>query len=318
MILGKFLPPHMGHQYLMDFALNYVERLTVVVGTLDAEPIPGELRCAWVKEMCPRAEVVHLIDENPQEPHEHPDFWQIWHDSLRRVLPSGPDYLFASEDYGFKLAEILGARYIPVDHGRSLRPISGTALREAPMTNWEFIPPCVRPHFVRRVCIMGPESTGKSVLAKRLADHYRTVYVSEYARGYIELKDNNVDPDDFSFIARGHMASEDALARQANRILVCDTDLITTIIWSDLLKGHCPDWIREEADRRQYHLYLVTDVDAPWVDDPQRFFPKERQAFLERCQQELESRGRSYVIIGGSWDDRFHHACRAVDALLVD
>jgi cytidyltransferase-like protein len=75
LIIGKFLPPHTGHQYLIDFARNWVDRLTVLVCSLAAEPIPGAMRHAWMREMFPAVNVVHVEDENPQEPHEHPDFW---------------------------------------------------------------------------------------------------------------------------------------------------------------------------------------------------------------------------------------------------
>lgn len=316
MILGKFLPPHLGHQYLVDFASNWVDELTVVVGTIKAETIPGELRFKWMKEMCPWANVVHHTDENPQYPHEHPDFWQIWHDSLRRFIPEGPDYVFGSEDYGFKLAEILGAEYIPVDHDREIVPVSGTDIREKPMANWGYLPVCVRPYYVKRVCIFGPESTGKTMLARRLAEHYKTAYVSEYARGLLNLKNHQVDYEDIPRIARGQAASEDAMARQANRVLFCDTDLITTTIWSDVFFKDCPQWIKTEASRREYDIYLLADIDVPWVDDPQRFLPDERESFLRRCINELESRGRKYERINGSWDERFEQAVRVVDDLL--
>jgi NadR type nicotinamide-nucleotide adenylyltransferase len=317
LILGKFLPPHQGHQYLFDFAQNYVDRLIILVGTLESEPIPGHLRHAWVEEMAPRAQVLHLTDENPQYPHEHPDFWRIWQDSIRRLVPNGPDYVFASEDYGFKLAEILGAAYIPVDHARELVPISGSELRSDPLKNWRYLPPCVRPYFVRRVCIVGPESTGKSVLARRLAEHYGTVHVNEYARGLLSLRGDQVDREVFPLIARGHAASEDALARQAQMVLFCDTDLIVTTIWSEAFFGDCPQWIRDWADERTYDLYLVADIDVPWVDDPQRFLPNQRPAFLARCRSELEKRGRPYVMVGGDWEERFRQAIQAVDQLLA-
>ena len=78
MVLGKFLPPHLGHVYLIEFAREYVDDLSVVVGTLRAEPIPGELRFLWMRELFPDVRVVHLTDENPQHPEEHPEFWRIW------------------------------------------------------------------------------------------------------------------------------------------------------------------------------------------------------------------------------------------------
>ena len=316
LILGKFMPPHRGHQYLVDFALNYVEDLTVIVGSLAAEPIPGELRVAWMREMFPKAKVLHLTDENPQYPHEHPDFWQIWHDSLRRLVPTGPDYLFASEEYGINLAEVLGAKFVPADLGRSLIEVSATDIRQDPMRHWEYIPETVRPYFVRRACLFGPESTGKTVLAQRLARHFKTVYVPEYARGLIKLQGDQVTPDIFPAIVRGQMASEEALARQANRVLICDTDVLTTTLWADWFYGDCPAWIREQADRHGYHLYLLADIDVPWMEDSQRFTRDSRQGFMGRCVEALESRGRRYVRIGGSWEERYNQAVKAVEELL--
>ena len=83
LVLGKFLPPHAGHVYLCEFARNYVDELTIVVGTLAREPIAGTTRFAWMRELFPFDRVVHLTDENPQDPSEHPAFWDIWRASLR-------------------------------------------------------------------------------------------------------------------------------------------------------------------------------------------------------------------------------------------
>jgi HTH-type transcriptional regulator, transcriptional repressor of NAD biosynthesis genes len=317
LVLGKFMPPHLGHAYLVDFAQNYVERVTVVVGTLEREPIPGDLRYAWMKELFPRANVVHLAEELPQEPSEHPDFWALWQASLKRVHPEPLDFVFASEPYGFKLAEVLGAEFVPVDIARSLVPVTGSAVREDPLGHWRYIPPCVRPYFVKRVCLFGPESTGKSILAKRLAEHYETVYAEEYARPLLALKDNACGYGDIERIGRGQWASEEALARQANRVLISDTDMLTTSIWSEALFGKCPSWLKEEAARRRYDLTLLCDIDSPWHDDGTRFFPDDREGFMRRCLKALGDGGRHYVKIGGTWDERFEGACEAIDALLT-
>jgi len=160
------------------------------------------------------------------------------------------------------------------------------------------------------VCIFGPESTGKSTLAADLAREFRTVHVAEYARGLLDFKGGRCDPEDIPLIVRGQIASEEALARQANRVLFCDTDPLTTSIWSDWLFGDCPNWARQEARRRRYHLTLLMDVDVEWVDDRQRFLRREeqRQAFFDRCREALEAHGRPYVIIRGSWNERFSRA----------
>ena len=169
LILGKFLPPHAGHVYLVEFARRRCDQLTVVVGSLGREPIPGALRFQWMKELFPTVHVIHLTDENPQTPDEHPDFWAIWKASLERILPHRPQRVFASERYGVPLADLFGATFIPVDPGRLALPTSGTAVRADPWGHWEFLPRTVRPHFLRRISIFGPESTGKSTLAHQLA-----------------------------------------------------------------------------------------------------------------------------------------------------
>ncbi|CFS06952.1 Putative transcriptional regulatory protein NadR (probably AsnC-family) [Mycobacterium tuberculosis] len=86
MVLGKFMPPHAGHVYLCEFARRWVDELTIVVGSTAAEPIPGAQRVAWMRELFPFDRVVHLANENPQRPWEHPDFWDIWKASLQGVL----------------------------------------------------------------------------------------------------------------------------------------------------------------------------------------------------------------------------------------
>lgn len=316
MVLGKFMPPHLGHQYLVDFARHYTDELTVVVEHVRNEPIPSTLRFQWMRELFPSVNVVHLQEENPQDPSEHPEFWAIWQRSLQRILPYPPDLLFASESYGPKLANVLGAQFVPVDPARSIMPISGTKVREQPLVHWRYLPECVRPYYLKRVCVFGPESTGKSTLAARLADHFETPLVPEYARTLIELQGGELTASDMLTIARGQLASEDALARKANRLLICDTDALATSIWSEVLFGSCPEIITAQARARTYDLTLLLDVDVPWVSDVVRYLPHERRSFFERCERALEAQGRPFVVVRGTWDERWETARKAVQQLL--
>ena len=326
LVFGKFMPLHDGHIHLLRFAQQSCQRLTILVCSLPTEPIPGEVRFQWVKEMFPAANVVHHYIDIPQDPSEDPNFWSIWNDSIKRHCPDEEfDALFGSEDYGWKMAEKMGIQYIPVNRLRDLVPVSGTAVREHPMENWKYIPSVVRPYFVKRICLVGPESVGKSTMAKRLAEKYETPFVDEYARRLLDeyvanrgYKPGEVREEDIATIARGQIVTEDAMARRANRLLFCDTDLITTVYWSDFFFGKCPDWIAAEAERRKYDLYILLSPDTPWVDDHQRAMPEQekREAHHKWLEMELIRRGRPFVKISGDWQQRFDQACKAVDRLL--
>jgi len=316
MILGKFMPPHAGHQFLVNFARQFSERLTVLVCSLQSEPIPGKLRFEWMQELFPTVQIVHIQEELPQQPENHPDFWRIWRDVVVRAVGRKVDYVFASESYGYRLAQELDANFVPVDLTRSLVPISGTEIRRQPLLHWDYLPACVRPFFVKRICVFGPESTGKSTLSAKLARHFQTVYVPEFARPWLDPKQGVCKPEDIPIIARGQWAAEDGLAREANRVLICDTDLLTTTIWSDVLFGHCPDWIRVAANTRHYDHYLLCDIDVPWVDDQQRYFPHQRKDFFDRCHQALVAAKRPFTIIQGDWHARFAQACQTIESVL--
>ncbi len=313
LVLGKFMPPHRGHLYLIDFARQVTPDLTVVVGSLPHEPIPGALRHAWLKELYPDLHVVHLTDENPQLPEEHPDFWNIWRTSLQRIAGRPIDLLFAGEPYGEQLAQTLDARFVPCNAGRDLLAVSGTAVRDSPEAHWHLLPPVVQAYYARRVLIFGPESTGKTTLAQRLAQEFDGTYVPEYARTYLDGKEDHFDLHDMTLIARGQNASEQALARVGKPWLFCDTDALTTQIWSQELFGQVARTFPDIPDH--YDLVLLTDVDVPWVPGSLRLRPEGRVEFLARCRAALEERGRTYKVISGGWEERWSQAKAAVQAV---
>lgn len=124
-VLGKFMPPHAGHEYLCAFASAYVDQLTILVCSLPDDPVPGHLRHAWMQEMFPAARVLHCAEILPQAPEDAPaDFWPVWQDVVRRYHPEPLDIVFASEPYGHRLAAETGARFVPVDSGRTTFPVS--------------------------------------------------------------------------------------------------------------------------------------------------------------------------------------------------
>lgn len=315
LVLGKFLPPHRGHVHLCEVAERMCDELTIVVASLAREPILGALRVAWMRELLPRARVVHHTAELPQEPAEHPEFWRLWRESLRACAERPVHRVFSSDGYGMRLAAELGASWIPVDPDRATFPISGTAIRRAPMRHWGALPRCVRPHFVHRVSVFGPESTGKSTLAAELARDLGTVCAPEFARAYLSSRGGVLARPDIDVIARGQMALEDALARDADRVLICDTDPLLTVVWAEVMFGEAPAWLREAARARRYELTLLCDVDLPWVDDLVRYLPEDRAGFAARCERALRDAGRRYEHVRGAGAARSAAARAAARAL---
>ena len=316
-VLGKFLPPHNGHLHLCETARRMCDELVIVVGSLAHEPIPGAQRVAWMRELVPGATVVHLDKELPQLPHEHPAFWDLWRESLRPLVGQ-VDRVFSSDAYGARLATELGATWIPIDPHRAVFPISGTEVRADPMRHWAAIPPCVRAHYARRVSVFGPESCGKSTLAVELARAFSTIHVPEFARTYLESRGGVLARPEMDVIAEGQIATEDAAAGDANRVLVCDTDPLATVVWCEVMYGEAPAWLRERAFARPYALTLLCDVDLPWENDLVRYLPHDRPGFFARCEAALRAAGRRYTIIRGAGEARTAAARDAVAALLED
>ncbi len=320
LVLGKFMPPTQGHVDLVRFAGEFCGDVSVVVGSLPTEPIPGELRVRWVKELFPTCSVLHLTEELPSDPSEHPDFWPLWRASLLALLPSPPTHVFAGEDYGARLATELGAVFVPMD--RTSGPSAGvnaTAIRKDPALHWDQLPGPCRPYFQKRVHIVGPESSGKTTLAAKLAEQFGTLWVPEYARTWLERAGNAtqddvrpVAPEDMPIIARGHRASAEALAPGAGPILFLDTDALTTVLWSRELFGAVDDQVLALADAEAPALTLLTSPDLDWQPDSVRYRQGQGTRHYEWLESELDRRSRPWVRIAGRGDQRWRSAVAAI------
>jgi NadR type nicotinamide-nucleotide adenylyltransferase len=176
---------------------------------------------------------------------------------------------------------------------------------------------------VRRVVFFGTESTGKSSLAARLAARFGEPWSLEYVRQYWDEHEGRIGPGDLEAIARGQIAGEDAAAGRAGRVVFHDTDLLTHVLWVDLLfPGCCAPWVRRLAEERGRgaSLYLLCAPDLPFVADPQRVFSDEqaRADSARLWRQALEARGLPYVEITGEGMQRELRAVAAVERLLSE
>lgn len=177
-----------------------------------------------------------------------------------------------------------------------------------------------RPPLVR-VCVTGPESTGKTTLASRLAERLRTLWVPEASRLYAAEHCRALLASDVEPIARRQIRLDDVAARTAwdagARHLVLDTDLVSTLVYAEHYYASSPAWVVDAERDRRAALYLLCDIDVPWVADGVRDRPTRRDELLLLFSQALARRGAHVVRIAGDEDVRFRLACEAVDALAV-
>jgi NadR type nicotinamide-nucleotide adenylyltransferase len=170
---------------------------------------------------------------------------------------------------------------------------------------------------LRRVVLTGSESTGKSTLAATLARRYGTLWTPEAARLYVEaLGGAALGYDDVERIARAHIKAADEAAAQARGLLVLDTDLISTVVYSRHYYGACPGWVEREARERLADLYLLLHPDVPWLPDPARDRPDAREEIHALFQEALDSFGARVVEVRGRFAEREARALEAIDALM--
>ncbi len=172
-----------------------------------------------------------------------------------------------------------------------------------------------------KVVLFGPESSGKTTLSIKLAHHYNTVWVAEYAREYLQNKWNNerktCENSDLLPIAIGQMQLENKLVKKADKILICDTDLLETKVYSEEYYGGTVDPLLEKAAaENSYELYLLTYIDTPWEADDLRDKPQERLEMFNAFENALKKFDRPYVLLKGDKKTRLKTAIKAIDKLL--
>jgi NadR type nicotinamide-nucleotide adenylyltransferase len=162
----------------------------------------------------------------------------------------------------------------------------------------------------QKIAILGPESTGKSALTLALASHFKAPFVPEMAREYLTEIGTNYQYQDVLNIAALQLKTEQNLLQKnpnAN-FLFCDTELITIKIWLEYKNWNVPNWVIEQIEKSDYSLYLLTDIDLPWQEDPLRENPNDRQELLHLFEKELNHFSKKYKIVKGKEDARFKNA----------
>jgi HTH-type transcriptional repressor of NAD biosynthesis genes len=312
LVIGKFLPPHKGHLALIEFAAKQCDELIVSMSDADNDPIDPTLRLGWLRQLT-NARVENLKDD-----FDRPDLplnarTKIWAAVITKAYGK-IDKVFSSEGYGDPFAKNLGAVHVSFDIDRKAFPVSGSLIRQSPFRYWDLIPKEVQPYFVKRICFYGPESTGKSTAAIRMARHYNTVSVPEVAREM--LVNNDFTIDDIIRIGKAQTERVLEYTRLANKILFCDTDVIVTQIYSRHYLGVVPEILYELEKKVTYHQYFFFDIDVPWVEDGLRDLAHQRESMRDIFLEELMNRRIDYVRVSGPFEHRDEIIRKEVDRML--
>jgi HTH-type transcriptional regulator, transcriptional repressor of NAD biosynthesis genes len=318
-VIGKFLPFHTGHRYLIETALARTDRVSVIVVARASEPISGELRARWIREALPDVEVVVLDQDTVGLDADDTNGWAA---ETIRVLGRAPDVVFTSESYGEPWAMAMGCDHVLVDHRRRTVAVSGTRIRLNPLGNLAFLRGGARGHYVKRVLVLGAESTGKTTLARALAEHYDTIWNPELGHMYTWFREEGLSDwrsGEFALIARLQNWYEDFLAEHSNRVLFCDTDAWTTGLFHEEYVGWRSPAVDAVADR-QYDLAILCDVDTPFRQDEleMRTDGPHRRRMHDAYLARLVDGEIPFVVVTGPHAERMRAATVAVDELLSE
>ncbi len=318
LVLGKFLPLHKGHLALIDFAARRCQQLYVVICYTFSEPVPGTVRKQWLIDELndyPSITVVAFEYNDQVLPNtsiSSRDVSEKWAKAMNFLVGS-IDIVFSSEAYGDYLAEYLNCVHLPFDIKRNAFPVAGSEIIKEPFRFWDAIPERVRPWFIKKVGIVGSESTGKSTLAETLALHYKTNFVPEMARSIID-KTTDVTFSDLTKIALVHAETIREKMAVANKLLFIDTDINITKSYASFLfskKLIVPTWV-EEANLCDLYLFLETDCE--YVQDGTRLSIVNRELLSKCHRKQLSNAGITLIVLTGNWRKRTSDAITIIES----
>lgn len=330
-LLGKFYPFHLGHAYLIEEALKRCEHLVVLVACLPGDKedfLEGRERFEAVKEHYQGYKGIEIRfhqDDDPQYPEEHPMFWNVWLKIiLMNIDAKQTDIIFSSERYGITISRLLGIEHCMIDLDRKNVEISGTKVREDIFRNWNFLPHSTQKRLMRKVAILGPESSGKSTLAKQLSSHIGCKMLEEYGREFVE-KGGICNDRGFQSIAIEHDRRLKRLVEENDKpLIICDTDWITTKVFYDMYKQKGDQTIGVPEGKLDFDLFSFSEYDVRIllhpgkigaVQDGTRNFLSERLEHFKKIKEELDRRLIHYYVID-SGETAFEESVKVIESFL--
>lgn len=327
-LTGKFAPLHTGHIYFISKAATMVDKLYVVLSYdgkrfQDDPRLSLKNRLLWLKTTfkdLPHIKIVY-VDETGLP--AYPEGWHGWSMLVKQAIPqrlgditkifsSEPEYTEGFNKYW------PNAEHVIIDAERKEVNISATEIRSNPFKYWSYLPSVVRRHYVKKVCIIGTESCGKTTLTKYLAKIYQTSWVEEYGRKFCEqdmcMDESLLQYDDYALIAARRYEEELEATKTSNKILFADTNAFITNFYCNLYEGKVHPLVSEYEKLEKYDLTIILDNDVPWVADGLRK-NSDSSTTKDLLEHMLESSNKTgkFVWVSGTYEERLEHAITLID-----
>ena len=318
-IIGKFMPLTKGHQYLIEFGARRCDELTVMLAAKTDEPIDYMRRMLWLMHTYNDRKNIRLVMDIVDEPEDMSDEEKSnWWGNRIKNRWGKYDVVFSSENYGERFAKAMGARHEVCDIDRKILPISATKVREKPLTNWSYISRETQPYYVKKVGIVGTESTGKTTLCKQLAEHYNTNWAKEIGREVIPDTDK-CTIDDLRYVGYEHIKNMQETIKNSNKLVFVDTDIYITRSYSKFLFNDIPNWPYWVYEECTMDLLIFLNSDAPYVNDGTRMSDEDRKR-LELSHLETYASENIFpkrFPFNGSYEKRFEDVVFYIDEFLT-
>lgn len=316
LVIGSFAPLHLGHISLINFGLSNSDFLYVFLCSHDKEDIPGDLRFKWLESEYKGVDNIKIVhkDTSHMENTSVSDvnISKAWSEYMKPLFPD-VNIIFTSEKYGDYVAKFMNIEHIQFDEKRLSTPISSTLIRENPIKYWDYLPESVKPYYTRKICICGTESTGKTTMTELLSKHYNVPFAREMGRELCAVTDScNKNLIDEIIVAQANEIKN----KLGRKLLISDTDLITTFSYSQYLFNEKPDVITKEIeDINKFDIYLYLWNDVPFVDDGTRMGEPRRSELNEVLYNNFKWKN-VFIITGENYEDRFNDCVRIIDKYL--
>lgn len=316
LIIGKFLPLHKGHIALIEFALQHCDHLSIVLCYSGNEIISGGLRFDWLNKTFGGNRRISIIDfaydenELPNTSVSSEQTALLWAKALSKIIDK-VDVVFSSEFYGNYLANYFSCKHMMFDNFRKIVPVSASLIKEDSFKYWNFIADACKIYFIKKIAILGTESTGKTTITEMLGNAFNTNFVHETARDIIE-ETGACTFEDLHKIAALQAATIIQYMEGSNKLLFVDTELNITKSYSRFLFNReliVDQWI-ENANK--FDLYLYLENDCRFVQDGTRLNEDERNELDKSHKEQLNKAGIKFISVSGNWEERFNTACKII------